>query len=90
MRLTTFLLAIFAATIVRAQNDDDEDLPTPGLPVGPKDFGSNKAYLDSPIPKIEIQSIDPYRGPMTGETRVLVRGGPFSKWVTTYPHPMVS
>lgn len=58
--------------------------------MGPKDFQTNKAYLDSPFPKIEIQSIDPMRGPMSGETRVLVRGGPFSKWVTSYPHPMVS
>mmetsp|Transcript_47135 Transcript_47135/g.62410 ORF Transcript_47135/g.62410 Transcript_47135/m.62410 type:complete len:108 (-) Transcript_47135:4-327(-) len=42
---------------------------------------------NSKTPMLSISSIEPEQGPMTGDTRVLVRGGPFSKWELTYKHP---
>ena len=36
---------------------------------------------------IRIKSIFPAQGPITGDTRVLVRGGPFSKWEDDYKFP---
>lgn len=42
----------------------------------------------SATPKILIDSIDPERGPMSGETRVTVRGGPLSIWEVAYPKPV--
>jgi len=46
--------------------------------------------LESPLPKIKIVSLEPEQGPTYGETRVLVRGGPFGKWEETYLKPVVS
>ena len=37
--------------------------------------------------RLEIQSIEPEAGPVYGETRVLVRGGPFKDMITVYRHP---
>lgn len=37
--------------------------------------------------KVYINSIEPEAGPTDGETRVLVRGGPFANMVSVYPHP---
>ena len=34
-----------------------------------------------------IDSIEPEGGPITGETRVLVRGGPFEDMALLYPRP---
>lgn len=53
-----------------------------------KDF--NTKYEKSATPKILIDSIDPERGPLSGETRVTVRGGPLSIWEVAYPKPVVS
>ena len=53
-----------------------------------QDFNADLA--DSPTPKIRIDSIFPDRGPMTGETHVIVRGGPFGKWQTQHQKPVVS
>ena len=36
---------------------------------------------------LEIASIEPEGGPITGETRVLVRGGPFENMELLYPRP---
>ena len=36
---------------------------------------------------LAIDSIEPEAGPMTGETRVLVRGGPFEDMTLLYPRP---
>jgi hypothetical protein len=36
---------------------------------------------------LAIDSIEPEGGPMTGETRVLVRGGPFEDMFLLYPRP---
>jgi len=44
--------------------------------------------LESPLPKIKIVSLEPEQGPTYGETRVLVRGGPFGKWEETYLKPV--
>lgn len=37
--------------------------------------------------RVYISSIEPEAGPTDGETRVLVRGGPFKNMVSVYPHP---
>ena len=37
---------------------------------------------------LEIDSIEPTGGPTTGDTRVLVRGGPFEEMDLIYPNPM--
>lgn len=67
--LFTALLAITSLT--SAQNSK-------AAPPAIQDFNADLA--DSPTPKIRIDSIYPNRGPMTGETHVIVRGGPFGKW----------
>ena len=36
---------------------------------------------------LTIDSIEPEGGPITGETRVLVRGGPFEDMTLLYPRP---
>ena len=36
---------------------------------------------------LQIDSIEPEGGPITGETRVLVRGGPFEDMTLLYPKP---
>jgi len=37
--------------------------------------------------RVHVRSIEPEAGPTEGDTRVLVRGGPFHNMVTVYPHP---
>ena len=37
--------------------------------------------------KLTVASIEPEGGPTTGNTRVLVRGGPFKDLEAVYPHP---
>ena len=37
---------------------------------------------------LDIDSIEPNGGPTTGETRVLVRGGPFEELDLLYPNPV--
>ena len=44
--------------------------------------GGTKAPL-----MVEIDSITPEGGPTTGETRVIVRGGPFKDMELIHPHP---
>ena len=46
--------------------------------------------LLSDDPKIQIKSIQPRQGPITGLTSVTVRVGPLSKWEKIYQHPKVS
>ena len=36
---------------------------------------------------LTVDSIEPEGGPITGNTRVLVRGGPFKDLEPIYPHP---
>ena len=43
-------------------------------------------YKDDKI-DLTIDSIEPEAGPITGETRVLVRGGPFEDMTLLYPRP---
>jgi hypothetical protein len=37
--------------------------------------------------KLEVASIEPEGGPTTGNTRVLVRGGPFTDMAADFPKP---
>lgn len=37
--------------------------------------------------KVEVASIEPEAGPISGNTRVLVRGGPFKDMNIIYPRP---
>ena len=36
---------------------------------------------------VSVESIEPEGGPISGNTRVLVRGGPFTDLVGLFPHP---
>ena len=36
---------------------------------------------------VSVDSIEPEGGPITGNTRVLVRGGPFNDLQVLFPHP---
>lgn len=38
-------------------------------------------------PQLTITSLSPSHGPVTGDTRVVVRGGPFARWALVYPEP---
>jgi hypothetical protein len=44
-------------------------------------------FLQTGKPLVAIQSIYPAHGPVTGDTRVIVRGGPFGGYKDTYPEP---
>jgi hypothetical protein len=46
----------------------------------------NAMYGDGKI-EIKVHSIEPEGGPTEGDTRVLVRGGPFHSMLPVYPHP---
>jgi hypothetical protein len=59
-------------------------LPFFAKPVS-RDFDED--LLNEPTPKIRLHAIEPAQGPVTGETRVLVRGGPFTRWEREYPNP---
>ena len=43
-------------------------------------------YRNTPL-EVQIDSIDPVGGPITGNTRVTVRGGPFEDMELLYPTP---
>jgi hypothetical protein len=47
---------------------------------------ASSSFLKSK-PSITIKSISPSHGPQTGDTRVTVRGGPFTIYKDTYPNP---
>ena len=70
--------------------DEVADLPK-NIDIGVQiqDFDPDLA-TDRNTPLLKIRSIEPARGPTTGDTRVLVRGGPFGKWQYKYPRPLVS
>ena len=44
-------------------------------------------YTEDKDMGLEIDSIEPTGGPTTGETRVLIRGGPFEDMDLLYPKP---
>ena len=44
-------------------------------------------FKDADALGLQIDSIEPEGGPITGETRVLVRGGPFEDMSLLYPRP---
>ncbi len=51
---------------------------------------SDKVYVRGQPFKVHIDSIEPEAGPTSGETRVIVRGGPtFSQFKEDFPKPMV-
>jgi hypothetical protein len=93
---TLFLLfSILCLSVVRTQDDDEEAGDGPELGeaaafsgITLKDF--NMELNKTPTPQIKINSITPDRGPTYGETRVLVRVGPLSRWEDLYPDPIVS
>ena len=72
------------------RSKDDIDFLPKQIDIGVEvvDFGAD--LTNSTIPLVRIDSIEPAHGPTTGETRVLVRGGPFGKWALKYPSPYVS
>lgn len=43
-------------------------------------------YGDGKV-SVSVTSIEPEGGPISGNTRVLVRGGPFKDLSMVYPHP---
>ena len=76
-------------TLGPATTDDFGTLPP--LPFTEKDQRTRAALLER-YPSWEnlnlrIASIDPDAGPVTGATRVLVRGGPFENMSLLYPSP---
>lgn len=44
-------------------------------------------FLKSGKPRIKIDSISPTHGPVTGDTKVVVRGGPFAQYQQEHPEP---
>lgn len=55
--------------------------------VASKDFYPEFYGLKS-TPVVKIDSIEPAQGYIYGETRVLVRVGPLTKWEDFYPDPV--
>ena len=90
------LLNVLCLLGTHAQNDDDEDNePSSDLTssfgdlsgITVKDF--NPELSRTTTPQIKINNIVPDRGPTYGETRVLVRVGPLSRWEDIYTDPVV-
>ena len=44
-------------------------------------------FLKNGKPRFSITSLSPAHGPVTGDTRVTVRGGPFERYVAAFPEP---
>ena len=44
-------------------------------------------FLANGKPRIRIESISPAHGPTTGDTKVVVRGGPFAQFQAEHPEP---
>ena len=84
------LLAISMNNILPLARADEEDASNSKKSdaAAIKDFGQTEELLNSPTPKVTISSIEPEQGPRSGDTRVLVRGGPFTKWEFQYSHPV--
>jgi hypothetical protein len=58
------------------------------LPKGTEQGSNSKeSFLKTGKPSVSITSITPSHGPVSGDTRVLVRGGPFSQYQSAYPDP---
>lgn len=64
-----------------AGNKDEDEPPKPKEeehheenPDEPKDDGK---FLANGKPRVKIESLNPFHGPITGGTKVVVRGGPF-------------
>lgn len=45
-------------------------------------------FLKNGKPRIRIDSLSPNHGPSTGDTKVLVRGGPFASYQQEHPEPV--
>ena len=54
------------------------------------DYDCPDELYNRTTPLIQLTSITPTQGPVTGETRVEVRGCPFSMWEHKYHHPKVT
>ena len=54
------------------------------------DYDCPDELYNRTTPLIRINSISPSQGPVTGETRVEVRGCPLSMWEKKYHHPKVN
>ena len=54
---------------------------------GKKKTQLEQQYTNTDSLGLMIDSIEPEAGPITGETRVLVRGGPFEDMTLLYPRP---
>jgi hypothetical protein len=83
----------FEPSFARADSDSGVTMTQEEAAAMPKDNGgtlsdfTREELNNSKTPMISIASIEPEQGPVTGSTRVLVRGGPFSKWELQYKHP---
>jgi hypothetical protein len=44
-------------------------------------------FLKNSTSSIRLESISPAQGPTTGDTKVVVRGGPFAKYQAEHPEP---
>ena len=87
--LLFFTLALLAL-VVRSDTaplpnlEESLQQPNTALPQG-TELGSNMkpssdGFLKMGKPSVSIKSISPAHGPVSGDTRVLVRGGPFAQY----------
>jgi hypothetical protein len=83
------LLGLVCEPVLAAEEDQDDEVdPENRLPEGltsagpppAQDAASDESaadFLKTGKPRITIDSLYPAHGPVTGDTRVTVRGGPF-------------
>ena len=61
------------------------------LPDGLAEAEGNEAFMRQEqahgTPQITITSLNPALGPVSGDTQVTVRGGPFEQYRNSYPEP---
>lgn len=91
-------VAIFSHP-VQAQVDDDEARPTRGDDVDdepeavnvpesePESTESHEAFMKDGKPHFTVESITPSHGPISGDTRVTVRGTGFAEYAASFPEP---
>lgn len=52
-----------------------------------EDAKAEEPFLKNGKPRFSITGVSPAHGPVTGDTRVTVRGGPFERYVAAFPEP---
>lgn len=77
-------------TEAQARSTAIEQGPENAAETKAEELAGKEAFLKgeaSGKPQFSITSLEPAHGPVTGDTKVIVRGGPFARYALVYPEP---